>query len=200
MAEELKGKIFFKKNGKIFKDDQNAVIYVVGTKGKAPETAVVLGQKGEQFSKRVVAITKGQKVNFQNNDDISHNVFSNSKARRFDLGLSSPGSEDDVAFKKTGMVNVYCNIHPHMVSSVLVLPNQLWSNTDGKNNYSIKGVPKGKFKVFVWHPLASPHHKEIEFAGKGKMDLNWTVNLDRPVQPHKNKHGREYRKRIKYDK
>src|SRR5580765_1785403 len=55
----------------------------------APPAAVRVSQKGAQFDPRLVIVTVGQGVDFLNDEDrlIEHNVFSNSPAKRFDLGL-----------------------------------------------------------------------------------------------------------------
>src|SRR6185369_12770352 len=59
----------------------------------APADAVKVSQKGAQFEPRLVIVALGQAVDFLNDEDrlIEHNVFSNSPAKRFDLGLYSPG-------------------------------------------------------------------------------------------------------------
>src|SRR2546423_7887260 len=58
-----------------------------------PKNSVKVSQKGAKFSPPVVIVCAGQSVEFLNDEDraIEHNVFSNARAKRFDLGLYPPG-------------------------------------------------------------------------------------------------------------
>ena len=51
----------------------------------------VMDQRNETFVPHVLAITTGTVVDFPNSDRIYHNVFSLSKAARFDLGRYAVG-------------------------------------------------------------------------------------------------------------
>ena len=50
-----------------------------------------MDQRHETFVPHLLAITVGTTVDFPNNDRTYHNVFSLSKARRFDLGRYAAG-------------------------------------------------------------------------------------------------------------
>src|SRR5689334_17324784 len=75
--------------------------------------AVRVSQKGAQFEPRITIVPVGRAVEFLNDEDrpIEHNVFSNSPAKRFDLGLWGPGKSKVVTFDKAGPVFLYCSIH-----------------------------------------------------------------------------------------
>jgi len=73
-----------------------------------------LAQKNQAFSTRVLACVVGSTVDFPNQDPIFHNVFSVSSVRRFDLGKYPQGHSKQVVFRKTGVVPVFCDIHPNM--------------------------------------------------------------------------------------
>ena len=68
--------------------DAEAIIYVVGFKEPpAPNTQPTqIAQKNRAFVPDLVAITVGETVAFPNRDPFLHNVFSQSAARKFDLG------------------------------------------------------------------------------------------------------------------
>ena len=73
------------------------VVYVVGQVGekpvKAPEKPVQVvtkkqvAQKGAMFSPHVLPVVVGTTVDWPNDDDVLHNVFSVSEAKTFDLQL-----------------------------------------------------------------------------------------------------------------
>src|SRR6185437_13457677 len=107
------------------------VVYIEGAVGtnNSPSTNVVsvttekVKQHGAMFDPHVLPIMKGTTVEWPNNDDIYHNVFSMSDAKQFDLGLYKSPTEKQVKFDKPGRVDVFCSIHENMHCIVLVLEN-----------------------------------------------------------------------------
>lgn len=71
-------------------------------------------QKDKQFSQKTLKIKAGDAVDFRNSDSVSHNIFSLSDAKSFDLGSYSQGQSKRVTFDKPGKVEVECSIHPNM--------------------------------------------------------------------------------------
>lgn len=79
-----------------------------------------IGQKGKKFSKKVLAVRKGDVVKFTNEDPFFHNVYSMSETKPFDLGSYPKGNSKSVKFDKKGEVEVQCAIHPFMKMTVKV--------------------------------------------------------------------------------
>jgi len=77
-------------------------------------------QKGKVFSQTELAIKVGDAVVFENDDNVAHNVMSNTAGNEFNLGLIKPGSATPVTFKTAGDVQVICAIHPSMKMNVKV--------------------------------------------------------------------------------
>lgn len=117
-----------------------------------PGKAVDVSQKGARFEPRLVVVTVGQTVNFPNNEDreIEHNVFSSSKAKKFDLGLFGPGKSKLVTFDKPGAVLIRCSIHRYMDGVVFVSPTPYTSLVDKDGRYVIANVPPGKWTLKTW--------------------------------------------------
>lgn len=80
----------------------------------------VVAQKGKAFSTKKLKIKVGDSVKFVNEDPFSHNVFSLSAAKSFDLGSYPQGGAKNVSFDKAGTVEVECAIHPDMTLTVEV--------------------------------------------------------------------------------
>ena len=80
-------------------------------------------QKDLAFRAGLLAIEVGTKVEFPNEDDTYHNIFSYSPAKRFDLGRYPPEENPipSVVFDKPGLVTLRCDIHEHMRGLILVL-------------------------------------------------------------------------------
>ena len=77
-------------------------------------------QKDKQFSQKSLTVKVGDAVSFKNEDTISHNVFSLSDAKTFDLGSYPQGQAKKVVFDKPGTVEVECAIHPDMKMNIEV--------------------------------------------------------------------------------
>lgn len=82
--------------------------------GSAFAAEHLLDQKDKAFSKKTMKIKLGDTVEFRNSDAVSHNVFSLSDAKSFDLGSYPQGTSKKVVFDKPGKVEVECSIHPQM--------------------------------------------------------------------------------------
>ena len=80
----------------------------------------VVSQKGKAFNVKKLKLKVGDTVKFLNEDPFSHNVFSLSPAKSFDLGSYPQGGAKSVTFDKAGTVDVECAIHPDMSMSIEV--------------------------------------------------------------------------------
>lgn len=77
-------------------------------------------QKDRSFSQAEITIKPGDKVIFQNADEVTHNVFSLTPGMEFDLRRQAPGASSTVPFEKEGTAEVRCSIHPKMKLLVTV--------------------------------------------------------------------------------
>lgn len=196
-AEDKKGFLF----GKVSIDnpaENSAVVYVTGFEEAPPPQTLSLQQLNKKFSPLLLPMTQGQAIEIINKDQVKHNVFSVSPSRNFDLGLTSSQEQHKLVFSKPGIVDIYCNIHPEMVSTVLVLPNRAYALTDKEGHYKINHIPVGKFTVYAWHPLAQPEHRQVTIQEGGGTQMDWTLKISKKQSPHLNKFGRPYTDRKQY--
>jgi plastocyanin len=73
-----------------------------------------VSQKAKAFSTAELEVKVGDTVEFKNDDDVAHNVFSVSKPQPFNTKVQTPGKSADITFAKEGTVEVRCAIHPQM--------------------------------------------------------------------------------------
>ena len=187
------------KDGVTLDDYSNVVVFIDGLSQdhiKSAENRVPnMSHKGLRFSPRVLPISKGTSINFLNDDGIFHNVFSLSKTKPFDLGIYPSGTEKHVQFDRPGLVKVYCNIHPNMISNVLVLNNPLFSKTDAYGKYEIKNIPVGDFTLRVWYEFGDDIRREINIKKGDRLEENFMLTKNKNIKKHKNKFGKPYRKK-----
>jgi hypothetical protein len=181
-------------------DASGVVVYVVGFSEPPPvaPTPEIL-QRGETFLPRLLAITAGQEVSFPNDDPFFHNVFSVSPGAKFDLGQYRRGQTKKKLFVEPGPVEVYCNIHPEMAATVLVLPNRRFASTAADGSFVIEGVPAGTWTIYAYdHFAATPARAEITVGAGGTTEASFTIARTRTSRPHRNKYGEEYRDSKRY--
>jgi len=148
---------------------------------------------GRAFAPHVRVVTPGSKVEFPNQDPFSHNIFSSTPGQVFDLGLYGSGRSKDAVFRRAGAYPVYCNIHPRMVSFVVVSPSPWYAQAGNDGRWSIEGVPAGEYVLTVWHERAPVATQPITVPATGVPDIATTLDArGYRFQEHKNKFGREY--------
>ena len=168
----------------------NVVIYVEGdtTRLPAPPERMqrarrgTMAQRDERFVPHVLPVLVGARVEFPNEDDVYHNVFSLSTAagpNGFDLGRYPKGESRTVTFQRPGTVQVFCHIHTDMSASVLVLQNPYFASPNDDRRYVIDDVPEGEYTIVGWHDRAKPVVRRVRVTA-GQTS---TVDFNIPVPP-----------------
>jgi plastocyanin len=167
-----------------------AYVYVENVAGMPVHESVTIDQKNKRFVPAWAVVRSGTTIKFPNSDNIYHNVFSLSSGNTFDLGLYNSSSAPKThTFNAPGAVDVYCNIHPQMAASVLVVPNQLFAKVKPDGTFAIKNVPQGQRKVVVWSPGSKLASRWVEIGdGAAQVELK----LEPRSGAHPNKQGRAY--------
>jgi len=172
----------------------DVIVYILANNFSEPggNATEKIAQKGRKFVPDLVAITKDDWVEFPNEDPFLHNVFSQSPPRKFDLGQFKKGESKKKQFDQTGVVDVYCNIHPEMAATILVLPNKKHVRADAQGKYVLEGVPAGTVTVFAYTRRATkPISSQVTVSANG--DANVDLALVRGAEPpHMNKYGEKY--------
>ena len=169
---------------------------------KAPEAEPTaharMEQRGKTFIPHVLAIQAGSAVDFPNLDPIFHSAFSNFSGQIFDLGLYAPGTQKTITFKRTGVVRVFCNIHPTMSAAIVVMRHPWFAVTHPSGAFTIEGVPPGEYTVHLFHERAS---EQTLKAAQRKITVSGSDGALEPIAisetgyieaPHQNKYGQEY--------
>lgn len=169
-----------------YADMRDFVVYIKGPIGTnaalPPSKPVVVSttrilQEGAAFTPHVLPIVAGTTVEWPNNDQIFHNVFSVSEPKQFDLGLYKAPEEKSITFDKAGRVDVFCSIHANMHCVVLVLENSYFASVDDHNHYSISNVPPGTYQLTAWHERMPPQIKEITVPATGDVKADFVLGI-----------------------
>lgn len=161
-----------------------AVVWLKRTDGKTPHATParnkVVHQVNKTFVPRVLAVTVGTKVDFKNQDDLFHNVFSLSRPNDFDAGLYKGGDSYTRTFSAPGPVQILCNIHASMIGYVVVVDTPYYGQADASGAFSIRGVPAGEYESSAWHEGSSKvAHSKVVVAADGARGVVLHVAGDR---------------------
>lgn len=136
-------------------------------------------QKDKRFIPRVLAVPLNATVEFRNDDDIFHNVFSLSKPNEFDLGLYKSGASKDQLFKTPGPVQLLCNIHSNMSGMLYVSDTPYFAQADAQGRFTVKNVPPGNYTVEVWHEWSTKTATKQVKVAQGMEEPSLAVDGDK---------------------
>ena len=137
------------------------VVVAVAPATPAPPQAApppaIMDQRNRAFAPRILVVGVGTSVDFPNNDTVSHQVYSFSPAKKFQLPLYKGQLHPPVIFDRSGLVVLGCNIHDQMVGYIYVTDAPFFGKTDAGGTLRVPGLVAGEYRVTVWSPfIADP--------------------------------------------
>lgn len=156
------------------------VVTVAATRGgaairRAAPAPAIMDQRDRAFVPRVLVVGVGASVEFPNNDSVSHQVYSFSAAKPFQLPLYKGTRHPPVLFDREGLVVLGCNIHDQMTGYIVVTGAPFFGMTDAAGSYRAGAVPEGDYDVTVWSPLiadpAANLTRQVHVAAAGPTDV-----------------------------
>ena len=145
---------------------EDTVVYLKEVPGTYPKKTHAYDQKGMRFIPHVMTVTVGDTVDFLNDDNLVHNVYS-SDNEGYNLGSFKQGEKRTYTFEKPGVYGQLCSIHPEMQGYIFVGQNPYASAVDKQGAFEIKNVPPGSYKLAVWNSHLKAADKPVTVsAGK----------------------------------
>ncbi len=123
----------------------------------APLPTAVMDQAKNAFVPHLLVVQRGTSVLFPNNDAVSHQVYSFSEAKTFELGLYKGNVYPPVQFDKPGVVVLGCNIHDGMLGYIVVVDTPYFALTDEQGTVELEGLAEGGYTIDLWTPRARPN-------------------------------------------
>lgn len=144
----------------------------------------LMDQVNRRFAPDLLVIPVGSTVEFPNSDSVSHQIYSFSPAKRFQLPLYRGKPYPPVHFDQAGVVTLGCNIHDEMLAYLLVTDAPWYGRTNDGGGWSVE-VPRGRYRVALWHPRLREDtddlERELTVGDSDRADL--TLRLSKPLQP-----------------
>jgi plastocyanin len=156
-----------------------------------------IDQIDKEFVPYMNVVVVGSSVSFPNKDNIRHQVYSFSPAKRFELPLYVGTPATPVVVDKAGIVTLGCNIHDWMAAYVYVADTPYFAITQADGSARLAGLPAGEYVLQVWHPrmdgAESATAQRIRVGTDAKV--TWTMKLKPDLRPRRapHAHGGGYR-------
>jgi plastocyanin len=148
---------------------------------RAKPPAVVIDQVDKQFVAYVTPVYVGSRVRFPNNDNVRHQVYSFSPAKRFDLPLYAGTDAPPVLFDKPGVVVLGCNIHDWMIGYIYVSETPFFAKTGSAGTAPLEDMPSGDYLVKIWHPRMEQTEeatsRRVTLSAGTPVNLEWQLTL-----------------------
>ncbi len=207
---EINGVIISDKGGL---DDYSEFIIYIKEGNRFPKLTskkqkIEIGQVNKKFTPSVSAIETGSSVDFKNYDDIFHNVFSLTPGSKFDLGVfkgeqsfkddlsSTIKKNNQVTFKKQGKVDIFCNIHEDMMTSLYVFDHGYFASINQDGQFQLPTPENGNITIVLdGNRIKKPIAKKFNVKDLPKFLKIKFKSVDmKPIKKHSKKDGTQYKK------
>ena len=126
----------------------------------AAPVQAVMDQINRAFAPDLLVIPVDSTVAFPNSDSVSHQIYSFSPAKRFQLPLYRGKPYSPVMFDQPGVVTMGCNIHDEMLAYIVITDASFFGRTNAAGSWSAD-VPGGGYRISVWHPRIRDDAKDL---------------------------------------
>jgi plastocyanin len=164
------------------KEIRNTVVWIenppAGAAWPAKPAKVEMDQKGCIYIPRMVVVPVGGTVDFLNSDRLLHNIHATPKLN-VPFNLTQPKNRTiPITFTKPEIVRIVCDLHPWMVSWVVVAAHPLYAVTGLDGQFAFDNLPPGQYKLQAWHERLGTVSASVTVGDKQPAQV--TVEMKAP--------------------
>ena len=150
-------------------------------------------QRLETFVPIVTIVPRNGRVVFANSDGTTHQVYSFSATKQFEITLARGASSPPIVFPNAGVAALGCNIHDNMIAYVFVADSPWTALTGADGRAVIEDVPPGNYQAQVWH-YRYPPRRELPSArvAVATDTTQWAANIRVLTQSSTRSHAGSY--------
>ncbi|MDB6014820.1 MAG: methylamine utilization protein [Gammaproteobacteria bacterium] len=150
----------------------------------AAPVQAVMDQINRAFAPDLLVIPVDSTVAFPNSDSVSHQIYSFSPAKRFQLPLYRGKPYPPVVFDQPGVVTMGCNIHDEMLAYIVITDAAFFGRTSAAGSWTAD-VPGGGYRVSIWHPRIRDDAKDLsgELTVGEQNGGTLTLRLTKQLKP-----------------
>jgi len=121
----------------------------------------IMDQINLRFEPQVLVVPSHATVQFPNSDKVSHQVYSFSRPKSFQLPLYKGSTHPPITFDTPGLVVLGCNIHDEMIGYIYVTSAHWFGQTDKAGTFAIVDNNADAVTVTVWSPYIADAEKTL---------------------------------------
>jgi plastocyanin len=145
-----------------------------------------MNQHDLAFEPHILIVRTGTAIEFPNDDEVRHHVYSFSPAKQFNFSIDSRATHEAIRFDVPGVVTLGCNIHDEMLAYVVVVDTPYFAKTGPDGGIEFDGLTPGRYEVSIWSSRIAQKHLpdavEVVIADDeaASLDYNFTEKLHPP--------------------
>jgi hypothetical protein len=126
----------------------------------------------------VLPVQAGQVLQIYTNDPFSHNIHPRPKHNpEWNRAQPAGAMPINTRYDNPEFIEVKCDIHPWMHGYFAVLNTSHSAVTDSSGNFSIKGLPPGKYTATSWQEQYGTQNQEVVVAGTETKTVDFTYKV-----------------------
>ncbi|MEC4724702.1 hypothetical protein HWQ46_03965 [Shewanella sp. D64] len=143
------------------------VVYLQTSNPSQPATMgkisppIEIHQQDKQFTPYITVMQKGYELQFVNDDDITHHIYSAAGPKRFSFKLRKGSASDSIVFDQVGHISMGCNVHDWMSGHLLVVDTPYFAITDEMGEVKFDTIVDADYTLTTWHPQLSVDSNRI---------------------------------------
>lgn len=158
----------------------NVVVSVEGvTTGKTilRNQAAPLLNKSCRFEPHTQVAVANSTLEISSVDPVLHNTHLRMNEKTFlNIALPPQGRVIKKPLKRPGWLEVQCDAHKFMRSTIHVFSHPYFTLTDDNGNFEISDVPPGQYKLTLWHEVVGSVHQTVIVPDSGEIALTIDLN------------------------
>jgi len=159
---------------------QYVVVYISAGEqsSQVPSEPVRYDQKGCMYIPHILPMHTNQLLQIYTDDPFTHNIHPMPK-RNPEWNKSQPPGAPPIETKWANpeFIEVKCNIHPWMHGYFAVLNASHYAVTDNEGNFSLKGLPPGKYTVTAWQEQYGTQSQDVTVGPTGATGVNFVFKV-----------------------
>jgi len=143
---------------------------------------LTIAQHAQSFEPYLSISQVNQQVNFENQDDITHHIYSAGSENKFSFKIRTGKTSANLLFEKPDEIAMGCNIHDWMSGYLLLLNTPYFAKTNAQGFADFAVSEQGSYRVVVWHPQMQAANNRMVLTKQLTSNDKVIFTLDKVMQ------------------
>lgn len=117
----------------------------------------------------------GTTLAINNDDHLTHSVFSVSAVKPLSLGPMAVGESRSVVLDRAGILDVFCAMHDAMQATVVIAPSSLVTLSNAQGAFALPGVPVGRYRAVAYAPELGQAVLPVDIRNGERIALHFHI-------------------------